>query len=227
MTRNYNQGFTLIELLISVSILSLLLLVGSFSYSLLAENWQDVTKNFDKTERDSRALNHLRSVLSGILPYVVYEEPIIKKPVLFFTGNERRILSVTHSGLFNEKRTELFRIEATVNANGKLDLLYFSSTLLQPIIYADQIIELEKELVLIRNLDNVSFQYLGWDNYQNKYQEPENYIPPTWRNQFSGISNQLLPETIEINLSKNGKQTSIVIELDKTSSRLLSSYYQD
>ncbi|WP_206484698.1 prepilin-type N-terminal cleavage/methylation domain-containing protein [Thalassotalea sp. G2M2-11] len=227
MTRRSCQGFTLIELLISVSILSLLLLVGSFSYSLLADNWQDVTKKFDIAENDSRAINYMISVFSGIFPYVVYQNKIDKKAVLFFTGNEHRILSVTHSGLVGEAKTELFRVEAITNANGKLDLMYYASELSQPIIYADQKVELEQGMVLIKNMDSVSFQYLGWDSYQQKYQEPEQYISPSWRNRFSGITNQLLPETIEIKLSKQGKQTSIVIQLDKTSSRLLSSYYQD
>ncbi|NMP32947.1 prepilin-type N-terminal cleavage/methylation domain-containing protein [Thalassotalea sp. M1531] len=223
-----NNGFTLIELLISISILSLILLLGSYSYSLLAERWQSALTKFDLVEKDTRAFSLFNAVLSGIYPSVIYEKSNGSiRPSFFFSGSEDRLLSVTRGGLLNDFYPEVFRLVATKNSNGKIDVIYQLSALKQPITSIEQEVTFSNNIELFSDLDVFELRYLGWDSIQEKDAGLEQGLGPTLRPMFSGIENQMLPDKVFANISKNGKKMTFYVSLDNNASRFLEVYSKE
>lgn len=222
-----DNGFTLIELMISISILSLLLFTGAYSYSLMSERWNKELGQFSNSAKIAKHLELLQRLVEGVQPYVVVDSQ--KKPALFFIGGKTSLLSVSRAGLFSGDYPEIFRLTSLNKENGKVDLIYQSaSTKNVLLIGTNQEIQFTKKLTLFTDLDSVNFNYYGWSHLYDKNDlQNSSKKAPQWTERFSGIDKQLIPEKYTVTLVKDGKDITIPITLDANPERWLAPYYKE
>ncbi len=224
---NKPSGFTLIELLIAVSILSALLFTGTYSYQMLAGRWQKDLGQFEQSAKAVKHFNLINDILLGVQPYVVMDKKLsYTKPAFFFIGFEQSLLAITGAGLFSKNYPEIFKLTALEKENGRFDLIYqaiSSENIL--LLTTQQSIEFEHRIVLLEDLDEVSFNYLGWDSYMEYAEIAENLKPATWRDKFSGIDNQLLPIQMAVVIKKGDKKMMFSADFNRKTLRYLSPYY--
>ena len=214
-----NKGFTLIELLISVTLLSLIMFAGNYVYSQLSSRWNKELGDFEHNLSVLKGLNYLNQSLQGIEPYVVKTSKNI--PVFFFIGADKSLLGVTKRGVFTDSRPEIFRISAVKNIDGKFSLVYQATSSASIILSkSDQEIEFHNQMVLLDDLDDVTFSYYGWPSLEVKT-NPNQEEKEKWFPEYSGINNLLVPEKVSLTLVKNNQNLLIQAQLDLESNRWL------
>ena len=225
---NKNSGFTLVELLISISILSMLLFTGTYAYQTLSNRWDKSLTKFDDVYKVGKNVNLLRDILTATYPSIIFDlsvEP--KKPTFFFEGSESRLLSITRSGLLKKVYPEIYRILITENRNEKFNLVYQTSSSNEILLTAQQEIIFDKTIILLEDLDSAKFSYYGWDSVLQKGNSQDNGSGATWRESFSAIDNQLLPNKIKVDIQYEGKSLQFLVGLDQDSLRYLSAYIKE
>lgn len=218
-------AFTMVELLIVTLLLSMIMAVGTYSYSLFTTKWQKELGNFNHTNQLSMNIQKIERILSNIQPYVLRKKNA--EPGFFFIGSGTSLLAVTHDALFSSGVSEAFRLSAIKNTSGKFDLVYQSMPLLNTNITTEkQTIEFVNRITLLNNLDNIYFRYYGWPSFRIKSDRTvENLTLKKWYETFSGLDNQLTPEKLELFIVIGEKKLTFVIELDKEPERWLSNYF--
>jgi len=223
---NNQNGFTLIELMIAITILSLLLFIGSFSYSLMSERWNKELGQFSQTAKEAKNLEILQRLLEGVQPYVVVDKN--KKPSLFFIGAKTSLLAISRSGIFETQYPVIFRLTTVNKGNGQVDLVYQSASTRNVLLKGtDQNIEFSKKLILFENLEKIELSYYGWSHLYEKSAEHKNVNNRKWFERYSGIDNQLMPEKYLITLTKNGEELSIPVQLEDKPERWLAPYFKE
>jgi len=218
------KGFTLIELMIAISILSLLLFTGSYSYSLMSQRWNKELGQFSNSAKITKNLDLLQRLLTGVSPFVVVDNK--RKPSFFFIGASNSLLAVSNTGLFSNNYPEIFRLTALEKENGLVDLIYQSESTENVLLTGtDQSIDFTKKVVLFSDLDSVSFRYFGWKNIFAKNSRSETGVKKEWQNNYSGIDKQLMPNLFTLILIKNGKNLSFPVVLEEGSEHWLSPYF--
>lgn len=223
-----HAGFTLIELMIVTAILSGLLFLGSFTYQMLATRWSKELGDFQTTLETTKNFNLLNTTLTAIQPYIVLDKTDNNNdynPGFLFIGKENRLLSVTKQGLFNQHYPEVFRLIVEKNDQNKYSLLYQGmSTQGKAIVTAQQNFTFTQQITLLSDFDDIRFNYLGWDGFVARNEGVQAGIEPTWRGEFSGLDNQLLPDQMAILLKKDDKDLLFTISFDEKSLRYLTPY---
>jgi prepilin-type N-terminal cleavage/methylation domain-containing protein len=222
------KGFTLIELLIVTTILSLLMFIGAYSYSLFTNKWQSELGQFNHSNQQIMGFSRLKTLLTNIIPYVIIKDN--KQPAFFFIGAKDSLLSITHDGLFSNDGAEAFRLSVVKTKTGKFNLLYQAKTLADMAILTEsQNINFDHQLLLAEQFDEISFSYFGWYSFFEKQKVSAEYNPklPRWSEKFSGLDKQLIPEKITVNLKQDGKTMTLLISLDQKVERLLAPYFDN
>jgi len=221
-----NSGFTLIELMIAITILSLLLFTGSYSYSLMSERWNKELGQFSASAKNSKHLELLQRLLEGVQPYVVVDKN--KKPSFFFIGDKTSLLGVSRTGLFETEYPVIFRLTTVDKGNGKVDLMYQSASTENILLLGtDQNIEFSKQLTLFNDIEGVEFSYFGWPHLYEKNSETKNMANHRWYQRYSGIDNQLMPESFQISLTKEQQLLTIPVLLEAKPERWLAPYFEE
>jgi prepilin-type N-terminal cleavage/methylation domain-containing protein len=225
VTSNEISGFTLIELMIAISLLSLLLFTGSYSYSLMSERWNKELGQFSESAKNAKHLAALQQLLEGVQSFVVVDDR--KQPSFFFIGDNTSLLAVSRSGIFSGEYPEIFRLTTIEKEDGKVDLLYQSSSTENTLLVGtDQSIDFSRQLILFTDLDSVQFNYYGWSHLYKKNAENQNVNELKWFNRFSGIDNQIMPQSYEIVIMKSGKVLNIPVQLEQKSERWIPAYLE-
>lgn len=221
-----SSGFTLIELLLAITILSGMLLVGNYSYQILASRWQKELGTFSHQQEFGRKLTLLNRTLTGIQPYIVRKKVNFNEQVGFLLeGSERGLLSISKVGLMQQQYPEVFRLIVEKQENDQYTLLYQAKSTQNFLLkYSDQDISFNRTFVLFQDLDEIKFNYLGWDSINQKSNEKSLGGSPTWRSNYSGLDTQQLPEEIAILMKQGEKDLLYTIELDKNTLRYLTPY---
>jgi len=223
-SNNQNKGFTLIELMISISILTMLLFTGTYSYSLMSDRWNKELGQFSHSAKEAKHLALLQSLLEGVQPFVVVDKE--KKPSFFFIGDNTSLLAISRAGFFNTPFPEIFRLTTVEKENGKVDLVYQSiSTESFLLTGTEQNINFSKQIILFSDLDKVSFRYYGWSHLTEKTSIEFPKKKPQWFQRFSGIDKQLMPQQYQLTLIKSDQRLSIPVTLELKPERWLSPYY--
>ena len=226
LSAQHHHGFTLIELMISISILTMLLFTGTYSYSLMSERWNKELGQFSSSAHTARNLENFQRLLEGVHSFVVVDDN--KKPSFFFIGGQDSLLTVSRNGFFSNDFPEIFRLTTVSKDNGLVDLVYQSTSTENILLTGtDQEINFTNELLLFSDLEQVQFQYFGWQSLQYKRNDAELVITQQWFSDYSGIDKQLMPQQILVTLTKANKKLSVPIHLEQRPEKWLGYYMED
>ena len=117
-----NQGFTLVELLVTMSLLSMIILIGSSAFSMFSQRWDGQLGNFDKSARDARNVMLVQNILDSLVPYVTDDTD--GGPIIYFEGNRNGFVSVSSQSIQSPEDYAVIRFSVKQD----IDLLAMAPT---------------------------------------------------------------------------------------------------
>jgi prepilin-type N-terminal cleavage/methylation domain-containing protein len=211
------QGFTLIELLIASSILMMILLLGTYSYSLFADKWNKQLGHVNEVVQQVRTLTLLDQLLDGIVPLVLNENAVNG---FYFNGAATQLTAISLNGIIRSAQPVVFRLSTETQNNGTQQIWYEEAGLKNLLILTEkQQIPFDEPLLLLENLTQTQFSYFGWESFDVKSQAAfENDISkrPIWLSNYDGQTRQLQPEKLALVLrfKQTQKQAQAQVNLN-------------
>lgn len=196
------KGFTLIEVLLAMILLSIVMYIGSLSFSVFSERWRKDLGGFNTDVSEARKLLLLRQVLHGAANYLVRDQQ--NRAVYLFAGEAGQLVFVTNNPLFQPEAQALVRLTVRTLPDGQQQLLYSESSFATTPLFTNTPLPApEKTLVLLQS-ENIRFNYFGWDSFAARsrfieYSEGE----LQWQTQYDAAAIGVLPHAVNLIWNKN------------------------
>ncbi|MBF0225770.1 MAG: prepilin-type N-terminal cleavage/methylation domain-containing protein [Desulfobacterales bacterium] len=197
------NGFSLVEVLISTIILSLIVFIVSFSYSIFLRGWSAKKLIDIKAINDYRERTLLRNSLESAYDYFITDHSNEKIGFYYpyFNGHDSSIEFVTLSSVFWKGLPAAARLRADKDENGLQKLIYEEVPLDSFFIkYDSDKIIYKKSMIPYDNIKQISFRYYGLlKSVMNSLTLSFDFFYD-WQNEFIGKDKRLMPEIIEISI---------------------------
>lgn len=194
------RGFTLVEILIAMLILSAVMYIGSVSFSVFSQKWQQGQQRFDQAAERAKGLLLLRQAFNGISNFIIQNDK--QQPEYLFDGNAKSLLFVTSQGLIKPGQLSLVRLKVrpATAPDTTEDQLWYQETPLDnsPLLSVLQLPAPVQEMLLL-SAENIRFNYFGWASRQDieRFFEGEG-TTPQWQNSYVSAAIGQLPFTLNI-----------------------------
>lgn len=196
------KGFTLIEVLLAMMLLSIVMYIGSLSFSVFSERWSKELGGFNRNVDNARKLALLREVVSGATNYLALDKN--NRLEYLFLGDTHNLKFVSRTPLYNEGTLALVSLTVQSLDNGQQQLIYSERRLL-PVVQTDgpSLSDRERTSILLQS-DNIRFNYFGWRSLDDR----DDYLEaskgkPEWQSQYTASDNGMLPYAINITWAQN------------------------
>jgi general secretion pathway protein J len=214
----YSKGYTLIEVLVAMAIFSSMVMLAGVAlnqslkqYHGLAEKGIGFWDNAKKIWIDKS--------FNSTIDYYVYTRTDEWFP--YFKGSQEGISYISLAPLAGEIPVVVW-IRNEAEANGKRSLVYYElpvytktyEEIERNYIFADY--KKGRSLKLLEGVEGIGFSFYGYDIIENKYE---------WSSNFDGSRMKLLPSSIIISYSHNGKKDRLVFGINVNS--LAKIYYNE
>jgi prepilin-type N-terminal cleavage/methylation domain-containing protein len=208
------SGFSLLEMLVAVVVLSMVIGISTYAYSMFIRQWDGHLGRFDEAQARYQRLEWLATALQDTLPYVVRDDK--GELGFYFLGRDEGLTSVTMSPIFGVGEPALIRVFREVEDSGKWRLVYeeapFAGDLLAQ---SDQRMEFRHRLVIARGLPRPEFRYFGWADLQSRVMAEESLISGrAWFDEYDGLLRQFHPEQIELSLGGDAAVFEVPVRAD-------------
>ena len=204
MSGNNNAGFTLIEVLISTIVLSAVIYLATFSYSLFLDSWEK--NRFIDASAIQQYRSHLlvRDAVESIFDYYVTEagRSSGSRHFPFFKGDAESFEFVTLSSVFEKGKPAAARIRLVKEGDEKLKTLIYEEASLSKtyIRYEEDRPEYKKSIVLYRQVVQLRIRYYGAFEFRFVPERDDFVTEYKWQETFDGKQRSAAPKTIEITL---------------------------
>ena len=186
------SGFTLIELLISMSLLSMVILIGSSSYGLFSQRWDGQLGRFDSLLQRTKSIMLVQDVLDSLLPYVAHDDQ--GSPFIYFEGNRNGFVAVSSRSIRSEGDFAVARLSAVQNKDLSFDILYEEWAMDKSLLVStDQFLEFSKPITLFKSVTAPIFEYYGWNDIRQKQSEDDIVPLPEWSSSYNGLQAWFAP----------------------------------
>ncbi|WKD22053.1 prepilin-type N-terminal cleavage/methylation domain-containing protein [Pseudoalteromonas sp. KG3] len=231
VTQKAQQGFTLIELMLATTLLMLVLFAGYYGYGLFADKWQKRTQYFWQQTQQTLAFDVITRVFESTFPYIVKSDN--NEPAQYFSGDQNRVIFITTSPLFSNK-TSVVEFKILQNADG-YSLAYNEASMSDNLLLnQSDVIIWQHQIVLLENLQDISFEYYGWKNLEQvlsvlvRDDDDENSATPSFYQQHIMEERRVLPVSLYINLkAENGEQSRFPVSLPTQAASVLVDYIKE
>ncbi|MDG1166190.1 MAG: prepilin-type N-terminal cleavage/methylation domain-containing protein [Porticoccaceae bacterium] len=219
------KGFTLIELLVTMSLLSMVILIGSSAVGFFSERWQGQLGNFDIRMRNAQTIMLVQDVLASLIPYVAYGPD--GKPFIYFEGNRNGFVAVSSMSLYSHNDFAVVRLSIKENLDLTYDVLYEEWPMSDSVLVSThQQLEFSEPLVLFSSITNPRFEYLGWSSIKSRTSISAENIspPPSWLDNYNGLLAWFSPIKVRFGFMSLESDYSIIATLASERPGLLSRY---
>ncbi len=218
-----SAGFTLIELLIAITILSLVIGLATYSFSLFSRQWSERdlaarwgVSRLQRVELVSRALE-------DSIPWLVRQKT--GAPGFYFLGRDEGFTFVTGSPIFADGVPAVVRLFRERSADGSWQLVYEEASLrglsLQSV---DQQLPFKHRLIVIDRRSEIGFRYYGWESLEAKSASGDDFsIKPLWFTEYDGLVRVQHPQSIAIDMG----DFESVFEIPSRSDAVLNQLWTD
>lgn len=197
------RGFTLIELLITITILSMVVAIASFSFSLFSGFWGAGRSAFADSQGRFQRWDLLTTALSDTVPWVVRGGD--GAVGFYFLGREDGLTLVTNSPIFNPDRPAVIRLVTERGESGTASLYYEEAPLEKVYLRtADQQLPFRHRMLIAEGLTKISFRYLGWSSLRERLAVADGAADgaPQWAIEYDGLRANQHPERIGLTLDE-------------------------
>jgi len=214
------KGFSLLEMLVAITVLSIVIGISTYAYSLFIRQWDGHLGRFDEAQAQYQRLEWLSAALEDTLPYIVRDDQ--GQLGFYFLGRDEGLTLVTMSPIFNVGEPALIRVFREPDEDDTWRLVYeeapFAGTLL---VRADQRMDFRHRLVIARGLPRPVFRYFGWASLGSRLTiEDASPEVRSWFDEYDGLRRGFHPERIELRL---GSDTA-VFDVPARSDALVAAY---
>ena len=212
------RGFTLIELLISITVLSMVIGISTFAFSLFSRNWQGARGDFELAAGQLQRVELLNGAIRDAAAWLVGGDRGADSFGLYFLGREEGMTFVTESPLFDPRGLAVVRVFREREEGAPTWRLVYEEAPLQGILLRDatQVLPFQNRLVILRGLSALQFRYFGWPSLGERSAGIEaGVFAPEWFTDYDGIVRQQQP--IRIGLRAGNTEVFFdVAERDET-----------
>lgn len=196
------KGFTLIEVLIAMLLLSIVMFIGSLSFSVFSQRWQKDMGDFTQQAEQAKKLFLLQRTLQGISNYFVLDPK--KEPVYFFLGSSTHLVFVTNRPIFASEGQALVRLTVLPLEGGQQQLVYQETDFMETPLYNLEHLPEPKQSLILLTAENIRFNYFGWATMLDKasFYEGEG-TQPIWQDEYLAQKTATLPYAINLSWGKN------------------------
>ncbi|WP_088331527.1 prepilin-type N-terminal cleavage/methylation domain-containing protein [Lacimicrobium sp. SS2-24] len=195
MTRHRDYGFSLIELLVALTLLTLIIFIGSYGYQTFSRYWGDELGDFGASYGKSRGLTIVVEAIKGIKPYLVVEN---QQPYFYFEGGESVFRAVRAKGVTTDGPA-IFEIRAYREQGvDSLSLQYSELPLSRENFQQpDKWRQFSYQITILDGLEEFNLQYFGWAHFNDFAEEDgegEGSVrSPEWYGFYSGKDTWITP----------------------------------
>lgn len=214
VARRSLRGFTLIELLISITILSMLVGLASYSFSLFSRHWETPRTDFERAAGQMQRLDLVARALNDSLPWIVKDDR--NRSGFYFLGRDEGLTLVTSSPIYATDAPAVIRLFREPDGPGRWRLVYEEASLTGVLLRrSSQTLPFERRLIVLDELPALSFRYFGWPSTADRFGATESGVsqPPRWFETFDGLERVQQPQRVAIQL---GEFESIFILPERT-----------
>lgn len=216
-------GFSLLEMLVAIVVLSIVIGISTFAYSMFVREWGGHLGRFDEAQAQYQRLEWLATALEDTLPYVVRDDQ--DQLGFYFLGRDEGLTLVTMSPIFAVGEPALVRVFREPAEDGTWQLVYeeapFAGTLLA---HANQRLEFRHRLIIARNLPRPVFRYFGWANAGSRLTTTEAFAEQrSWFDEYDGLVRRFHPEKIELQMGSE----SAVFDIPARAETLIAAFVED
>jgi len=189
-------GFTLIELLVAMSLLTTIMLLGSWSFSIFTSKWEGRLGNFSTNVSEAKDHILLNEIVAAIIPYVYNQG---NKPSYYFEGEKNSFKATTLGSIFNTKSAVAFNIQIKQHSDSSFYLVYQEGVINQQ--SDPSTVKYSDEKILIAKGEDIHFEYLGWVNLHQKMMAEdslESNQKLQWLTKYNSGKTSLMPIAIRI-----------------------------
>jgi prepilin-type N-terminal cleavage/methylation domain-containing protein len=195
------SGFTLIELLITIVVLSMVVGIASFAFSLFSGYWGARTALVAESKAHFQRWDLLSTALSDTIPWLVRSEQGVVG--FYFLGRPDGLTLVTESPIVETGAPAVIRLFAEKERDGSFSLFYEEAPLTEVRLQdADQKLPFRYRMLIADKLQRISFKYFGWSSLQERLEAADGFRQggPTWATSFDGLKASQHPDRIGISL---------------------------
>ena len=208
------KGFSLLEMLVAVVVLSMVIGISTYAYSMFIRQWDGRLGRFDEAQAQYQRLEWLAAALEDTLPYVVRDDEGALG--FYFLGREEGLTLVTMSPIFAIGEPALIRVFREPDEEDAWKLVYeeapFAGTLL---VHPDQRMDFRHRLVIARGLPRPVFRFFGWTDLRSRVTVEESLSAERlWFDEYDGIVRQFHPEKIELRLGREAAVIEFPVRID-------------
>ena len=206
------RGFSLVELLISLGLLSVIVLLSSFSYAQFSRYWDGRLGSFDDVFSVLRNGWLLEDILSHVHPYVVRNNAGI--PRFYFEGNINGFVAVSKESLSRVDTTSVIRLTLAQNSDGSYDLLYEEAPMSQAaLVQLTQRSNFSEPLTLLQSLEDAEFSFFGPEAPPNDSPDIDVRQRDLWTRDYNSAMTLRHPKKVRIQWSSGGEVISWLVDL--------------
>ncbi len=206
------KGFSLLEMLVAMTVLSMVIGISTYAYSMFIRQWDGRLGRFDEAQAQYQRLEWLAAALEDTLPYVVRDAEGALG--FYFLGRDEGLTLVTMSPIFGVGEPALIRVFREADEGDAWRLVYeeapFAGTLLA---HADQRMEFRHRLVIARGLPRPVFRYFGWSDLRSRV-TVDLSAERSWFDEYDGLVRHYHPEKIELRLGSDAAVFQFPVRAD-------------
>lgn len=220
-----NAGFTLIELLVTMTLLLMIILVGSSALGLYGQRWNGQLGQFDRVMREARNLVLVQEVIDSLTPYIAYNEK--GQPFVYFEGNRNGFVAVSNRSLYRENVHAVIRFSVRQNSDLNYDVLYEEWAMRDEVLRSTrQPVKFSEPIILFSSVRNPLFQYLGWASRLDRDGDGEGsgVIQPLWLADYNGLDLTATPLKVKLTFTAPAGDYTLLSSLSSAHSSALYRY---
>lgn len=215
------HGFTLIELLIAVAILSMVVGLSTYAFSMFSSHWASRERAQLRSQGEYRRVFLLQRALSSCVPWVVRNTA--GGVGFYFLGRDEGMTLVTARPIFSADVPAVIRVFREPDGPGRFKLVYEEAPLGSAgLSVADQQLIFRHRLVVLRNINSLTFRFFGWPSSIARAQATAADTGETqrWYVQFDGLRGVSHPDRLEIGINGASWLVNVPATADMALSRL-------
>jgi len=216
-------GFTLLELLISMSMLSLVVLIGSSAYGLFAQRWDGQLGRFDTLLHEAKNIVLVQSVLDSLIPYIAFDDR--GRPFNYFEGNRNGFVAVASRSIYSEGDFSVVRFSTVQNDDLSFDVFYEEWPMNRSLLVSTtQLLNFSKPITIFESVESPKFEYFGWNDIRQKETGDLATPPPLWTDSYNGLEAWFAPMRARLTFVTDEGPFQIEASLASEKRGLLSRY---
>lgn len=194
-------GFTLIELLISITVMSMVIGIATFAFSLFSRHWDTRIGDFDLAAGQLQRVELFYRAVRDAAPWLVVGGSSRERIGFYFLGRPEGMTFVTESPVFNDRGLSVVRVFREREENSsRWRLVYEEAPLSETVLRnADQILPFQHRLVILRDLPSLEFAFYGWRSLEARSAGDDgNALVPEWFDEYDGVNRQQQPVKVAL-----------------------------